>query len=105
MNDDQVRAALEKLLKGGLKTESEERAETDAVRTKIVTRLQSIAAKDYAAKLTVAGFLDHPYATSEDGVLEACETCMYFEQHRQFCNLPELSLAVKPQWSCRMWRI
>lgn len=105
MNDDQVRKELEKLLKSGLKTESEDRPVTSEAREVIVGRLQSVADDDRRAKLVVAGFLDHPYATSEDGVLEACETCMYFELHRRYCSLPELELPVEPKWSCRMWRI
>lgn len=105
MNDDQVRDELEQLLKSGLQTEAQERPETSEARNDIVAQLQSVAPDDRRAKLVVAGFLDHPYATSEEGVLEACETCVYYELHRQFCSLPELELPVKPEWSCRMWRI
>jgi hypothetical protein len=105
MNDDQVRDELAKLLKSGLKTEADDRPVTSEARNAIVGHLQSIADNDRRAKLVVAGFLDHPYATSEDGVLQGCETCMYFELHRRYCNLPELEIPVKPEWSCRMWRI
>ena len=105
MNDDQLRDDLETLLRGGLPTESEQRPQTSDERNAIVARLQSVARDDRRGKLAVAGFLDHPYATGEEGIVEACGTCMYYELHRQFCALPELELPVKPEWSCRLWRI
>lgn len=32
-------------------------------------------------------------------------TCMYFLVHRKWCDLPELSVPVEPEWWCRLWRI
>lgn len=101
---DALRGQLEKLLQGGLQTEWRERAYTSEAVNDIVARLQSIAADDYAAKLTVAGFTSQPYAGDGD-IEQACKTCMYFVVHRQFCDLPELKIPVKPEWSCRLWRI
>ncbi len=104
-NDESVRNELEKILESGLETEWRERPVTSEDREKIVTRLQLIKDGDLTGKLKIAGFLERPYGNADDGVLEACETCMYFEIHRRHCNLPELEFPVKPEWSCRMWRI
>lgn len=103
--DERVRAEITALLKGGLATESADRPAASDARNAVVARLQSVAASDLRARLVVAGFLEHPNATGAEGVLEACETCMYFELHRRFCNLPELAVPVEPEWSCRLWRI
>lgn len=39
------------------------------------------------------------------GIEHACATCLYYERHRRFCNLPELMLPVEAEWSCIVWRI
>src|SRR5277367_840631 len=39
------------------------------------------------------------------GFEQACESCMYYQVHRRWCELPELDLPVEPEWSCRLWRI
>lgn len=91
----------------GLETEWWARAyRFEAVRT-VILRLQSAASNDAATKLHVAGFTPHPYVKlqGDDPGQQGCETCMYDGVHRQFCELPELMLPVKPQWSCRLWRI
>lgn len=102
---DALRGQLEKLLQGGLETEWKERAYTSEAVNDIVARLRTIQSDDHVAKLTVAGFTDHVYRSSEEDIVQACETCMYYVMHRQFCDLPELRIPVKPQWSCRLWRI
>lgn len=102
--DDALRSKLEQFLTTGLKTEWEQRAYTSEDVNKIVARLQSIKPDDYPAKLTVAGFTSRPYGDGEE-IEQACETCMYFVIHRKFCDLPELQIPVKPEWSCRLWRI
>jgi hypothetical protein len=103
--DDRVRAELADLLRGGRVVESEDRPMTSEASHAIVAQLASIPRDDRRTKLVIAGFLDHPYAPRDEDVVEACQTCMYFEVHRRFCNLPELMLPVEPQWSCRLWRI
>lgn len=103
--DDALRARLEQLLLSGLETEWAERAYTSEAVTAIVARLGAVAPDDYPAKLAIAGFTSHPHAPEDDEIVQACESCMYFVVHRQFCELPELQLPVKPQWSCRLWRI
>tara|TARA_R110000787_G_scaffold11915_5_gene38871 strand:- start:492 stop:770 length:279 start_codon:yes stop_codon:yes gene_type:complete len=91
------------LLSSGLKTEAWPRAETSADVNKIVGRLQVEAADDLEKKLIVAGFTD--YTIEADEIEQPCETCMYYQVHAKFCELPELMLPVEPEWSCRLWRI
>lgn len=100
-----LRDRLEKLLHQGLETEWQNRAYSSEAVNQIVARLRSIRKLDYASKLAAAGFTVRPYTGEEDDIPQACETCMYFVIHRQFCDLPELQVPVKPEWSCRLWRV
>lgn len=97
------------LLQSGLETEWRDRAYTSDTVNKVVARLQDLAADDLAGKLKVSGFTLVPYVDENDdpndSIAQACETCMYYEIHRQFCALPELMLPAKPEWSCILWRI
>ena len=101
--DTLLRTRLEKLLLAGLHTEVEPRAYDLEMQQSVLTRLQNAPAEEIAKRIEIAGFTLHPYAA--EGIEEACETCMYFLSHRQFCALPELMLPVRPDWSCRLWRI
>ena len=52
-------------------------------------------------RLVIGGFLNRP-----NGPLEArCQECIYFLVHRKWCDLPELSVPVEPDWWCRLWKI
>lgn len=101
--DALLRAQVEKLLHTGLRTEVEPRAYDPEMQRSVLARLQNVPAEEVAKRVGIAGFTLHPYAA--EGIEEACETCMYFLSHRQFCALPELMLPVRPDWSCRLWRI
>ncbi len=106
--DEALRQQLKAMLEGGLKTEVEPRAYSHDAVLDVVSRLQKLAADDYAGKLAVAGFTAQPYTvstTEDDEDEQACETCMYYLVHRRFCELPELMLPVEENWSCRLWRI
>ncbi len=104
--DDKLRLVLENALNNGLKTELEPRAYDHKQVLDLVSRLQTLAKEDYNKKLVFAGFTTTPYNSSADVDDEqACETCMYYLVHRCFCELPELMLPVKEDWSCRLWRI
>ncbi len=107
MSDDALRARIEQRLGCGLQTEWRQRAYGGDDVSALCHRLESLAADDVDARLVVAGFTLEPYIdpADADGIEQACATCMYFEQHRRFCVLPELMLPVKPEWSCRLWRI
>lgn len=102
---DALRGELAGLLANGLATEWRERAYTSEQVNEVVARLQGLAVDDYVSKLVVAGFTAEPYRGADADVHEACHTCMYYLTHQRYCELPELSLPVLPQWSCRLWRI
>jgi hypothetical protein len=106
-SDEDERRSLEMLLESGLATQFKERAYTSEAVNRIVGQLQQLRPDDYAGKLRVAGFTAVPYEPEGDeaGIMQSCETCMYYLSRRQFCELPELHLPVRPQWSCRLWRI
>ncbi len=101
--DDRLRQEIAGKLASGLKTEVWPRAETSEMVNAIVARLQSEAGGSLDAKLAISGMTDHTIEADE--IEQPCETCMYFLQHRRFCELPELMLPVEPEWSCRLWRI
>ena len=103
--DDQ-RRQIGDLLTSGLATDSQQRAYTDADIQRVLKQLNALAPEDLTSKLRVAGFTATPYVGDEDPDIEqSCSTCMYYEAHRRYCALPELKLAVEPQWSCVLWRI
>lgn len=101
--DDRLRGEIEAKLKSGLKTEAWPRAETSEMVNEVVGRLRTEAGDDLTAKLMVAGVTDH--TIEADDIEQPCETCMYYLVHRQFCELPEMMIPVRPHWSCRLWRI
>lgn len=101
--DDLLRAKVAQLLGSDLKATVWPRAETSEDVNAIVGNLARIAPGDVVAKLVMAGVTD--YVVQADGMDQPCETCMYYLQHRRFCELPELMLPVEPGWSCRLWRI
>ena len=105
--DDALRERLGQLLDGGVPTEWQQRADTSAAVNTVVARLAAVGPGDRAALLAIAGFTTQPFRSSDadDDITQACETCMYYGVHRRFCDLPELKLPVKPEWSCRLWRI
>ena len=102
-SDEEQRVRLAKLLADGLDTEVEPRAYTHEHVLELIKRLRQINPEDVAEKLKLAGFTLTPYGSEDDE--QSCETCMYYQVHRRFCELPELMLPVEPQWSCRLWRI
>jgi len=107
-DQDALLGWLEALLRSGmLQTEWQQRAWTSEEVNRVVSRLQQLGPTDYHGKLRVAGFTVFPYQPpgEDPGVRHSCATCMYYEVHRQFCALPELELPVRPEWSCRLWRI
>lgn len=98
-----LRDDIGKRLSAGLKTEIWPRAETSDDVAVIIRRLRVEAAGDLEKKLVIAGFTDHVIVA--DGLEQPCGTCMYYQTHARFCELPELMLPVEPTWSCRLWRI
>jgi hypothetical protein len=104
--DAQQREAIRAALRLGLDTDWRKRAYSDAEIRRVVDALQALAADDLEGRLRLAGFTLQPYVGEEDPEIEqSCSTCMYFEAHRGWCNLPELKLSVEPAWSCILWRV
>ncbi|MDO9093361.1 MAG: hypothetical protein Q7U99_12095 [Rubrivivax sp.] len=100
-------AHIEALMVGGLATAWKTRAYTSEEVNAVTGRLQALEPEDLEGRLVVAGFTERPYVAPDDvdAIEQACATCMYFERHRGWCNLAELMLPVKPEWSCILWRI
>ena len=105
MNGSEKESALLQLigekLAGGLKTQIEPFPETTQVFNEILVQLRQLPPDDLEGKLVIGGFLNRPYGP--DG--QRCMECMYFLVHRKWCDLPELSVPVEPDWWCRLRRI
>lgn len=100
------REAAGDALRRGLITDWKQRAYSDADIRRAIEALQALKPDDVLGRLRVAGFTPEPYVGEEDPEIEqSCSTCMYYESHRRYCNLPELKLGVEPHWSCVLWRI
>ena len=103
---DAQRRTIELALRSGLATDWRRRAYDDAEIRRAIEALQALAANDLPGRLRISGFTLEPYAGDEDPEIEqSCRTCMYYESHRRWCNLPELKLGVEPEWSCILWRV
>jgi hypothetical protein len=100
------REAIAAALQRGLATHWQQRAYSDAEIRRVIDALQALTSDDLQSRLRSSGFMLKPYVGDEDPEIEqACNTCMYYESHRRYCNLPELKLGVEPEWSCVLWRI
>jgi len=98
-SDKELLERIDKLLKGGLKTITEPIPEDNRQFEAIVSQLADIPASNLEEKLVVSGYLDHPVEEMR------CLECMYYLNHRKWCNLPEINLPAEPDWWCRLWRI
>lgn len=106
-DDDALRVRIGERLRAGLQTQCTPRAYSSEAIAAVCQRLQSFPQEDLEAKLVTAGFTPKPWVDENDtdGIEQSCATCMYFERHRAYCDLPELDLPVESQWSCILWRI
>ena len=103
MSDDtQRREEIKAALAGGLQTTVEPRADTHEMVLKIIDELHK-SNGELETKLVISGFTLKP--VEHGGVEQLCESCMYYERHRRYCELPEHGFPVDPEWSCRLWRI
>ena len=94
-------ATITQMLRDGLQTQTEPFPETDKEFANILTELRQTPPDNLRQKLVIAGFTNKPYGPDQ----QRCMECMYFLVHRNWCDLPELSLPVEPEWWCRLWRI
>lgn len=99
--DQALLREISELLDSGLKTQVEPFPETEKEFAEILTVLRHLDPGDLKAKLVVSGFTSEPYGPER----QRCMECMYFLVHRKWCDLPELSVPVEPDWWCRLWRI
>jgi hypothetical protein len=88
-------------LASGLRTKTEPFPASTRLFDDILTELRQLPPEDLDAKLVIGGFVDHPHGPDR----QRCMECMYFLVHRKWCDLPELSVPVEPDWWCRLWRI
>lgn len=102
-DDDRLRDQIGQKLPGLSDVEVVPRANDLAEIQAVQERLRQLAPDDLEGRLRIAGFTAQPFV--QDDLEQACETCMYYLVHRRFCELPELMLPVRPEWSCRLWRI
>ena len=100
--DDAEREEIDRLLSNGLATEVYPRGDTHEQVQELVGKLRVLDGS-IVSRLFIGGFTMAPI--EHCGLEQACETCMYYVVHHGFCELPELDVAVEPQWSCRLWRI
>jgi hypothetical protein len=97
--DEELLQRISKMLADGLKTQIEPVPEDNNQFDAIVAELQEIDASDIERKLVVSGYLNHPVDDMR------CLECMYYLNHRKWCNLPEINLPAEENWWCRLWRI
>ncbi len=99
--DDALRNRIAMRLARGLATVTEPVPENSEQFRAILRELRELDPTDLEKKLTVAGFVAHPWGQDNRRCLE----CMYYQVHRKWCALPALALPVEPDWWCRLWRI
>jgi len=99
--DEALLQRIADMMAAGLETQTEPFPETEKEFGAILTELRQLPADDLRSKLVVSGFVDHPYGPEQ----QRCFECMYYLVHRKWCDLPELSVPVEPDWWCRLWRI
>lgn len=99
--ESELRQGIERMLADGLKTQTEPFPETEKEFAQLLTLLRELPSEDLKAKLVLSGFTDKPYGPDQ----MRCQECMYYLVHRKWCDLPELSVPVEPDWWCRLWRI
>ena len=96
-----LRDRVTHMLASGLATEIEPFPITEREFGAITSELRKLDPDDVEGKLVVGGFLDHPYGPDN----WRCMECIYYLVNRRWCDLPELSLPVEPEWYCRLWRM
>ncbi len=68
---------------------------------KLIDRIRATSTRKEKAE--VAG-LKHE-RVKLDGTEMACETCIYYLPRFGWCDMPDLDIAVDPNWFCDLWRI
>lgn len=89
------------MLASGLETQVEPFPVTEKEFAEIAVELRALKPGDIKGKLVIGGFLDHPHGPDN----ARCADCIYYLANRKWCDLPELSVPVEPDWYCRLWRM
>ena len=96
-----VLSEISHMLANGLQTQTEPFPESVKEFEGILNELRALEPDDLKGRLEIGGFVNRPY-----GPMEArCQECIYFLVHKKWCDLPELSVPVEPEWWCRLWKI
>ena len=98
-SDSELLKRIAKMLDAGLKTTTEPAPEDNFQFDVIIKELANIPSDDVEQKLIVSGYTNRPKEEMR------CLECMYYLNHRKWCNLPEINLPAEPDWWCRLWRI
>jgi hypothetical protein len=96
-----MRNQIGAMMLAGLKTKTQPLPETHVEFGRLLAQVRELAPGDLKAKLKLTGFVDKPYGPDK----MRCQECMYYLVHSKWCDLPELSVPVEPDWWCRLWRI
>jgi hypothetical protein len=99
--DEDLRVTIGNLLAAGLKTQTEPFPETHVEFAQVLDELRQLPRDAYKEKLIVSGVTNKPYGPDQN----RCSQCMYYLVHRKWCDVPEQSIPVEPDWWCRLWRI
>ena len=54
-------------------------------------------------RTVIAGLIRKP--VEDDGIIKACDNCIYYLGRQMWCDLPELNVPVDPDWFCDLWRV
>lgn len=100
-DSETVLKEIAEMLEEGLETQVEPFPETAVEFARILDELRALEPDDLKGRLVIGGFADEPYGPDE----MRCQECIYFLVHRKWCDLPELSVPVEPNWYCRLWKI
>ena len=96
-----LRRRIAKILADGLVTQTEPYPEDHRAFDKLLAAIHDLPSDDLEGKLVLSGCTDEPHGPDQ----MCCHDCMYYLVNRKWCDLPEMSLPVQPQWWCRLWRI
>lgn len=99
--ENEMRRKIGQMLGNGLRTETEPFPETEKEFGQLLAEVRAMPPDDLRGKLVKTGFTDKPFGPDQ----MRCQECMYYLVHRKWCDLPELSVPVEPDWWCRLWRI
>jgi len=99
--ESSMRQEIKALFADGLKTNVRPFPKTEKEFRDILDALRAVPPDELERKLIIAGSSNQPSGDEQS----RCYECMYYLVHREWCDLPELSIPVEAEWSCSLWRI